>query len=290
MCIPSDDGHAELTSMQNTQQESLRKEMKDADSKARDGEKTLKSRTSDIEASLSRRDDQVHSLELEISKLRQERENHEASVKEESAKYRQLEQEKEELTKRLSNDDASDDLKKKLESALNLQASADEKVQTLEVQLSEANATADTLRDQIAKLETKHSSSTGEHQTRTRELQTKTNALQTENDSLLSQLAELRTHLISIQDEKFALAETIERLQKELKESKTNKGGYRSSIDSSRTRVSRDFDRSVSLQEIPLEDNTTSRHPQKIPLELKSNIQIDLTSWYDKHAGEVIEV
>lgn len=277
---------------QNVQRESLQSDLKEADVRYKSLEKDLKAQLADLEASLSRRDEQVQALELEISRSNQQVETQEVAL--EALKKVEEHYVKDKATWREENHASVQSESKKLQEQLGTALSAKDKLESELAQkvldLIQAREENDSLRKKTSEIESTQSMTIDANQSRAHELQSKTDALQSENQSLLSQLTELQNHLISIQDEKFALAETVERLQKQLKDSKSVKMPYRSSRENSRPRASRDFDRTISsLQEVSLED-PAARNPKEPPPELQNNIRIDLTSWYDRHAGEVIEV
>lgn len=277
--------------MQTTQQEVLRKRLNDAETASQDSEKTLNSRIMELEESLSRREERVHALELDISKLRKESETHQALSKTSETKFEELEKEHEALKESTSSSPETDALQAQLDEIRKEKEVLKTAKVDLANQLSAATTTTEELEREIQGLKLESTSISGKHESRAQELHSRTTTLQAENQSLLSQLSELRGHLISVQDEKFALRESIERLQKDLKEARSLKPSYKNSSELSRPRVSKDFDKSANMQEISLnEKQAQTRDPKDPPMDLQNNIQIDLTSWYDKHAGEVIEV
>ncbi|ORY73699.1 hypothetical protein BCR37DRAFT_231340 [Protomyces lactucae-debilis] len=151
-----------------------------------------------------------------------------------------------------------------------LQATSKENVQPVthsEEALSELKANADIALQAAAKAEAKVT-----------ELQTKNATLQSENRSILQQLTEMRSHLMQLQDEKLALVENMERLKQETAHSANRHS-------STHRKLSKEFDRSAALQDVSLDSGSNV-----VPEVLKQGIQIDLTGWYDKHAGVVIEV
>lgn len=268
--------------------QSLRDEIKDAENKFRAMEKRLRDQLEDAEASLNRRDEQVQALELEVSRASTEIETYKAAVTDLETKQNQFENEKSALEER-HNDQLqvkSKALQEGLNNALDAKLKAEAELADVREKLIQAQKQIEELDVQMKQ------SVTTESTTEENELRSSNNVLQIENQSLLSQLTELRNHFISIQDEKLALAETVDRLQKQVKEGRSSRALYRSSRETSRPRASRDFDRTItSLQEVSLEEpSIKSRDPKEPPADLQSNIEIDLTSWYDRHAGEVIEV
>ncbi|CCG83564.1 Putative uncharacterized protein [Taphrina deformans PYCC 5710] len=274
-----------------SQQEDLRKKLEEAASSSKVTEQEWKSRVKELEDSLTRREEHVHTLELDISKLRKQHEEQQTASSAAQKKIEELEKETTNLKQlaEQTTDLEADSLRMELQaahSALDDMKSTQAKLETVEAEAAQLRSEADEARQA-------QSSHTEKQQSRAVESETKTKTLLAENQSLLSQLTELRSHLISVQDEKFALGETIERLQKAAKDAKMNKTGYRTSSDVPRARLSKDFERPEVLQEVSLSSEPRSlpqRNPKEPPADLQNNISIDLTSWYDKNAGEVIEV
>lgn len=266
--------------------------MIEQEEKYRELEKSKKSQVADLEASLARRDEQVHTFELEMSRSKKEIETQATTIKELREAQKKYDIELSELQKK--NEDTVvtgfKELQEELANLRNAKTELEADSSEKDAELKQVSQDRDALQKVVKEFESKQSITRGENQSRTQELQSKTDTLQTENQSLLAQLSELQNHLISIQDEKFALAETVERLQRQLKDAKAFKTPYAPSREHSRPRASREFDRTVgSLEEVPLSE-PVKRNPKEPPAELQNNIVIDLTSWYDRHAGEVIEV
>lgn len=140
------------------------------------------------------------------------------------------------------------------------------------------------LEEQVAQLVIKISDLAGTHQARSKEERHKADSLQRENKGLLAQLSHLRAQVLSLEDEKLALSESLTKIHREPKQ----KGMIGSSLDPARTKISKEFYRSKTLEDIDFLDE--ARDPALRPADLVNSIQIDLVFWYDKHAGEVIEV
>ncbi|KAJ8609384.1 hypothetical protein MRB53_039149 [Persea americana] len=153
-------------------------------------------------------------------------------------------------------------------------------VQRLHAELDEARQQSASSQVALEAAERKISSLTGDNQTRIQELQLKNEGLVRENSSLLSQLTSSRQRIRELEDEKLALTEANEKRGR----SKLS----RVAPDSVLPRISRDFDRDLELEDISFDGS--ARDPNNPPSSLQHNLQIDLVFWYDKHAGDVIEI
>lgn len=172
-----------------------------------------------------------------------------------------------------------DDTKAKVKGKDNSQLIAEQENQPKDQMRKER----DDLAHKLADLERRMSLQAGEHQSRLRDLQAQTSGLQQENSSLVEHLRAARHRIKSLEDEKLALQEIVNEQR-----SGRSKASYQSSLDTARPKVSKEFDHDTTLEEIAFDD--LARDPEDPPAALKTNILIDLIFWYDKHAGEVIEV
>lgn len=269
----------------------LQERLKSTEQKHKDSEKEMRLRIKELEDSLTRRDEHVRTLEMELSKSKQSNEEISKSNKDHIERTKALEEENNKLKVQGQSNDRDEELERRVKAASSSQAEAEKMSNKLKEEMAALSLRYETLEKELQKANHKEENGATEATKRNAELQRTTETLQNDNQSLIAQLSELRTHLMSVQDEKFAMAESIERLQRDVKEAKEQKSGYRTSFDANRPRVSKQFDRSESLQEISLDGQQIREDdPKQAPADLQSNIRIDLTSWYAHGHGEVIEV